>query len=806
MMELHYRLIYPLLSTVILTLCSAAAYSSPSTKVEWSIGQLEVDAPRGMQEIQTVTFSVSEETGPVALEATPSLQGIISFNPKYFESLEPGKAYSTHISAHAPSETGAKVYGGTIHLREGSSTLAKPLNTKVNVTESDEESYISRGTLILSGVSEDTFNSTYSTLTFKLEGVDFSSNAKEIKLYHQGKPVPDSSLNLSSSTITVNPILGSGKNEITIVANDAEGNLVYRDYTLWAGSNTLRGTTGTILGQRVDTAEVTVSLGDDSNVKASGKTVDGQFSFTNLPGRTLILTGDDGNGLSGSAAANGSEGWVFLPLIGFYAPSNISNNDFSLGLSGWSIGDAPVSLQPHSPEVNTAFLSVKSSFQQAESKRAQYAINGRKEAHEIINQELTYSTKAAAITPTNFTPDDMDLVLSTSGEGPQTISRTFNTTPGVRSVLVRYRFITTEVPGGYYGTRYNDYYSINVRSASGGAVSENNSMNGMGLGAFDSSGATDWREKSLSVDPEGETVQVDITVANVFDGWLNSKIVVDFIEERSLAISSVQLNDIDNSQLQFLSASPHNYFNGQTRVHGTITLEGEQDDSLNSVLLEVVQGGTVVATGNLDQGAQGTLLQPFGDDNQISIDSSQLLFNLDPAGINSTVNGTLSLRVKAQTESGDEVTEEAGTVNILRQIEDVLRYGQRDETEGGDDWVIPSVANLIEGYDGLTWGDFSNMNAGRFAPHASHRNGNDGDGWFNGYNARDAATASTIIDHLNEENGDRITFVFVTFVAEEGNAFYDAISDITLNDGRLATDVIRPVRGHSTHYHWRVAE
>jgi len=112
--------------------------------------------------------------------------------------ISPGNVrllYFELVSAHAPSETGAKVYGGTIHLREGSSTLAKPLNTKVNVTESDEESYISRGTLILSGVSEDTFNSTYSTLTFKLEGVDFSSNAKEIKLYHQGKPVPDSSLN-----------------------------------------------------------------------------------------------------------------------------------------------------------------------------------------------------------------------------------------------------------------------------------------------------------------------------------------------------------------------------------------------------------------------------------------------------------------------------------------------------------------------------------------------------------------------------------------------------------------------------------
>jgi murein endopeptidase len=98
----------------------------------------------------------------------------------------------------------------------------------------------------------------------------------------------------------------------------------------------------------------------------------------------------------------------------------------------------------------------------------------------------------------------------------------------------------------------------------------------------------------------------------------------------------------------------------------------------------------------------------------------------------------------------------------------------------------------------------SNMNAGSFAPdHATHRDGLDVDGWYAGYNARNAATAQTMIGHLNSAYGISITSVFVTFTASPGNLFFQAIQGVVLNDGRLATDVIRSVPGHDTHFHWR---
>jgi murein endopeptidase len=110
---------------------------------------------------------------------------------------------------------------------------------------------------------------------------------------------------------------------------------------------------------------------------------------------------------------------------------------------------------------------------------------------------------------------------------------------------------------------------------------------------------------------------------------------------------------------------------------------------------------------------------------------------------------------------------------------------------------------LVNSFGGLTWGDFSNMNGGPFPPHASHRLGLDADGWFPGYNARDAATAATIIGHLNSAAGSDITAVFVTFEQISTDPFWQAIRTVVLSDGRRARDVILPVGGHTTHFHWR---
>jgi hypothetical protein len=283
--------------------------------------------------------------------------------------------------------------------------------------------------------------------------------------------------------------------------------------------------------------------------------------------------------------------------------------------------------------------------------------------------------------------------------------------------------------------------------------------------------------------------------------------VVDIVKEKTLNISALVLNDIDGRALTHLSTDAHTYFAGNTRIHGTVTVEGAEDDSLQSLVLEIVQGGTVVATADLAAGARPALLKAFGSGKKVAITATQFLFQLpsaQAAAVNGTADGTLTLRARAQSGNGEEDTKEAGTVQLLIKYDGANRYGTgRDEAVGGDDWARPSMDALVRSFAGLTWGDFSNMNGGPFPPHASHDTGLDADGWFPGYNALDAATAATIIGHLNAPNGSDIAAVFVTFEQIATDPFWQAIKDVLLNDGRQARDVILPVGGHTTHFHWR---
>jgi len=313
-------------------------------------------------------------------------------------------------------------------------------------------------------------------------------------------------------------------------------------------------------------------------------------------------------------------------------------------------------------------------------------------------------------------------------------------------------------------------------------------MNGLGSAAFNASGATTFREVSIPVNSQGDKVQVDVSVSNVGDGVLDSQIVLDSVDEKKLAIAKLNLRDIDNNALDFLSTAAHTYFGGNTRINGTITVQGANSDQLNSLVLEVIQGGKVVATADLAQGVQQMLFQPFGNDEQVEITTSQLLFQLpsvQAANIDGTANGTVSLRVKAKSSSGQQVMLGAAPRQKLVRFTGTQRYGQRDENQGGDDWVKPSVKTVIEHFSDVTWGDASNMNGGSFPPHSSHRTGIDADGWFTGYNERNAAIAATIINYLNDPNyGSRIRLVFVTYDRVNGNPFWEAIRNVTLNDGR----------------------
>ena len=364
------------------------------------------------------------------------------------------------------------------------------------------------GALQLVGMSPEVFNPRTGGLKFSLTGAEFETTTpNDFVLKINGARVPTSAITFTANLLTANVTLANGKNVISFKGYDTVGRPLYLDTTLWAGSSTLRvnlvNPNGTVFNGQ---ANVVASLSDDPGVTAQGITTTGTITFTNVPSRTVLVKAKGINNEIGTAGIlGGSVSTVTIKMAGFNAPSTVDNNDISLGTQGWTIG-------PGAPVWVVGHQEIIPGFSAASSETA-------------VKTALSPSLAATALV-------DQDLMLGTSGEGERSLSRSFTTQEGTTAVKIRFRFITSEVPGGYFGTQYNDYFRVSLRSQqAGGSESETNSMNALGLGAFNGGGETNWREITLPVDRAGDTIQADIAVANVADGLLDSQVVVDFVEE-----------------------------------------------------------------------------------------------------------------------------------------------------------------------------------------------------------------------------------------------------------------------------------
>ncbi|KAM5349197.1 hypothetical protein ACJ41O_009020 [Fusarium nematophilum] len=110
-----------------------------------------------------------------------------------------------------------------------------------------------------------------------------------------------------------------------------------------------------------------------------------------------------------------------------------------------------------------------------------------------------------------------------------TAQGTFNVKEGARKAFIKYQFITEEVPGGYFGSKYNDYFSVTIRSNTGAYATVTNSMNNLGLAVFDSSGVTTIFTLEIELPPDTEFVTYDVGVSNVADSLLQSLVIVSKI-------------------------------------------------------------------------------------------------------------------------------------------------------------------------------------------------------------------------------------------------------------------------------------
>lgn len=422
------------------------------------------------------------------LQAIAALSGIRNGHPTYSERADVDR---NGVINGGDRQRAAANVGALFRAREGEGT--NPLDESLPA-----------GALALVGRSAETFSSRTGGLQFSLAGAEFDNAPDETIVTVNGVRVPAGNLAIQPHLLTANVALAEGRNEISLKAYDTIGRPLYHEVTVWAGSYTLRvnlvNADGTAFTQQ---ANVVAALSDDPGVTAQGLTSSGTITFTNLPGRTIVLkaVGVNGNEI-GTAGVLGWEGVATIKMAGFNAPSTVSNNDFSLGTAGWVIAPGAVAaVIPHQEEISGFFASAPAQWQ------SQMMVT----ANSVVDQ---------------------DLLVGTSGEGEKSASRTFTTAAGTTAVKVRYRFVTSEVPGGWYGSEYNDYFRVSIRSQQGGgSVSNTNSMNGLGLGAFNGGGETNWYEVTLPVDRAGDTIQAEAAVANVADGAFDSQVIIDFVEE-----------------------------------------------------------------------------------------------------------------------------------------------------------------------------------------------------------------------------------------------------------------------------------
>ncbi|MBN8439818.1 MAG: penicillin-insensitive murein endopeptidase [Candidatus Accumulibacter sp.] len=624
-----------------------------------------------------------------------------------------------------------------------------------------------------------------SPLKLKATGAALSSDLSLYTVYLNGDLLDDSALSITGDELSVNSTLTDGKNKVLVFAPDGAGARVEGEAVVWAGASAVQGRVVDETGNPVSGATVVAALGDDSTVTATTTTnASGHYVLNNFPARTVLVQVTGTNGLLGSTASVAGSAFPDVVLLGFGTPVASLNNDFLAGTSGWiNHNGASLTLVDHVDNPGPAAAS--SSLQKVSA---------------LFMRWLPLSTAHAQAPPTK------DLRVGTSGKGPRTVTYTFRPPADTKTARIRYRFQTQEYPT-YFGTKYNDSFNVALRTNSGKSAVVAGAMNELGSAAFASGGSTAWKELTVELATAGEPVQVDLTVANVGDGVVDSAVIVNFVSTSPLSIPQASLFDIDNSSLKYLSAASHTYFNSTTRVHATFKVTGPDSAKLSSLELQVLQAGAVKARGTLTTSLSSSVYTAFGTSG-IKLTGAQLAFEIpasELASVSTATDGPLTLKLVAKADDGRSVEKDMGSVQLLDHWTGTDRYGGRDDNRGGDDWLTAVTREVCKAVT-VKWGDFSNMNAGSFATdHSSHTKGIDVDGWYAGYNARDAAAATKMIALLNTAGvGNKVKIVYVTHTAIAGNAFYDAYKDVTLADGRKAKKVIQNWGGHESHFHWNV--
>ncbi|GIJ56910.1 hypothetical protein [Virgisporangium aurantiacum] len=476
------------------------------------------------------SFNGAPDSGPFLVLATGFVtRGL--FCSAYNWSLTPGASVS--------AATGRTSCAGTGPAPQRMRSFETFLSTGTAPSPEPGEVVLPPDAIRINGFNPSRIGPTSARISFDLtaRAYEYASDPAQTTLTVNGTPVPADRIQVNPTQVFASNALVSGRNQIVLNSRLSTGDPVHFEQTVWAGDATVRLSIVDETGAPVrDNAFVEIYAVSDPGIRSDFGVTDGRFDLPNVP-RTTVMVEVNVQGRLGSLGFMGQDGSATVVVRGLSTPSTVDNNDFSQGLAGYGGNAQKVSLIPHTegfyPPIDTSAAATAgkggaASVDRRGSGAATDVVTARGGTRAAGTPPLSLS--AARRAATAAAAPDNDLAVETFGQGPQRVFRTFRTVPGQTDVRLRYRFITSEVPFGFFGTEFDDYFAVSVRT-SGGVAREINSMNGLGLAQFDyPSGSTAWRDVVLPVNPNGEVVQVDLTVANVADAFYNSAVVVGFIQ------------------------------------------------------------------------------------------------------------------------------------------------------------------------------------------------------------------------------------------------------------------------------------
>lgn len=111
-------------------------YSRSSTAtptISWTPSSLAAKIIAGQSTTQSATFTSSENASNVTFRVVPELAPYMKVSPATFSSVTKGELYTVQVT-FAPAATATPdTHKGTIQIRQGTTTLAKPLPAQIHV-------------------------------------------------------------------------------------------------------------------------------------------------------------------------------------------------------------------------------------------------------------------------------------------------------------------------------------------------------------------------------------------------------------------------------------------------------------------------------------------------------------------------------------------------------------------------------------------------------------------------------------------------------------------------------------------------